>query len=83
MAANAERLAELAEKGGYKNWAAKWRRDAELFREAGGPEFFDVEQPTDIEPTLPIESAYRAKTSEEIFQGIIEELKEDPTIQKL
>lgn len=46
MAANIEALAKLFEKEGHTKWADKFRQDAALFREAGGPERFPQEPQT-------------------------------------
>lgn len=83
MAATIEALAELAAKGGYKNWEAKFRTDAALFREAGGPEIFDAKQPAEIGPTPAPEPQYRTKTPEKTLDGVIEAYKEQPTNPEL
>jgi hypothetical protein len=57
VAANIEALAEMAEKGGYTKWSDKFRQDAALFREAGGPDRFAQEP-----QTQQVETQY--KTSE-------------------
>jgi hypothetical protein len=72
MAASMERLAELAEKGGYSNWAAKWRQDAALFREAGGPERFAQEP-----QTQQVETQYKKSETPIVVEKTTETLTQE------